>query len=70
MIEILPVLREPSAAVEPGDGAFDDPTTWKHHESFRMIASLDDFGFEIGQDFRQGLLKFGPLIAAIGKQLL
>ena len=34
-----------------------------------MIGALDDFGFEIGEDFRQGLLEFRSLIAAVGKQL-
>ena len=34
-----------------------------------MIGALDDFSFEVGQDFRQGFLEFRPLIAAIGKQL-
>ena len=35
-----------------------------------MIGAFDDFTFEVWEDFRQGLLKFRPLIAAIGKQLL
>ena len=34
-----------------------------------MIGALDDFSFEIGEDFRQGLLEFRSLIAAVGKQL-
>jgi len=34
-----------------------------------VIGALDDFGFEIGEDFRQGLLEFRSLIAAVGKQL-
>src|SRR5436305_9115945 len=44
-IEVLPILGKPSAAVEPSKGAFDDPTAWKHHESFRPIGALDDFQF-------------------------
>src|SRR5258707_10984490 len=51
-----------SAAVEPSKGAFDDPTAWKHHESFRPIGALDDFSFELWQDLRQGLLKVRPLV--------
>src|SRR5436189_4134337 len=50
-------------------GAFDDPTAWKHHESFRPIGALDDFSFELRQDLRQGLLKVRPLVATIGKEL-
>jgi len=34
-----------------------------------VIGALDDFSFEIGEDFRQGLLEFRSLIAAVGKQL-
>ena len=32
--------------------------------------ALDDFSFEIGQDFRQPLLELRPLIAGVGEQLL
>jgi len=46
-----------------------DPTTWKHHKSFGLIGALDDFSFEVGQDFRERLVKFRPLIAGVGKQL-
>jgi len=62
-------LGKPSAAVEPSKGAFDDPTAWKHHESFRPIGALDDFSFELRQDLRQGILKVRPLVATIGKEL-
>ena len=51
------------------DCAFDDPTAWKRHESFRPIGALDDFSFELWQDLRQGLLKVRPLVATIGKEL-
>ena len=42
---------------------------WEHYKSFGVIGALDDFSFEIGKDFRQGLLEFRSLIAAVGKQL-
>ena len=34
-----------------------------------MIRALDDFSFEVRQNFRQGLLEFRPLMATVGKQL-
>ena len=34
-----------------------------------MIRALDDFSFEVRQNFRQGLLSFLNLIATVGKQL-
>jgi len=68
-IEVLPIFGKPSASIEPSNGALDHPTTWEHDESFGVIGALDDFSFEVGQDFCQGLLEFRPLIASVGKQL-
>ena len=39
----------------------------KHHESFGVIGALDDFSFEMRQEFREGRVEFGSLIAAVGK---
>ena len=69
-IEIFPILGEPAATVEPSNRALDDPTAWKHHKSFGMIAALDDFSLQVGQDFRECFLEFLPLIATVGKELL
>ena len=47
-VEVLPIFGEPSAAVEPRDSAFNDPTTWEHHKLMSgLIGSLDDFGFDM-----------------------
>jgi len=67
-IEILPVLGESSAAIEPGDGTLDDPAFGQHCKSFDLIGSPDDFGFEVGQDCCEGLVEFRPLVAGVGKQ--
>ena len=48
--EVLPVLGQSAAAVEPGDGAFDHPTPGLDDEALHPIGSLDDLGLEIGQD--------------------
>jgi hypothetical protein len=39
----------------------------RHHESFGVIGALDDFSFELRQEFRERPLEFGSLIAAVGK---
>ena len=67
---MLPILGKPSAAVEPSNRALDDPTAWQHHKSFGAIGASDDFSFEVRQDFRERLVEFRPLIAAVGEQLL
>ena len=68
-IEALPIFGKPSAAVEPSNGAFDDPTAREHHESFGLIGAFDDFSFEAGQDFRQRLVELRPLVAGVREQL-
>ena len=61
-VEVLPVLGQSAAAVEPGDGAFDHPTPGLDDEALHPIGSLDDLGLEIGQDAGQGAVKDRPLI--------
>ena len=56
-VEVLPVLGQSAAAVEPGDGAFDHPTPGLDDEALHPIGSLDDLGLEIGQDAGQGAVK-------------
>ena len=46
-VEVLSILGEPSAAIEPSNGALNDPTTWKHHKSIGVIGAFDDFSFEV-----------------------
>ena len=67
-VEVLPVLGQSAAAVEPGDGAFDPPTPGLDDEALHPIGSLDDLGLEIGQDAGQGAVKDRPLIGAVGEQ--
>ena len=68
-IEILPILGESSTAIEPCDGTLDDPAFGQHCKSFDLIGSPDDFGFEVGQDFCEGLVEFRPPVTSVGKQL-
>ena len=39
-IEVLPVLGEPSAAVEPGESALDNPTLGQYAKSLGLIGPL------------------------------
>ena len=42
---------------------------WEHDESLGVIRTLDDFSFDVGQNFCERLLESRPLIAAVGEQL-
>ena len=65
--EVFKVLGQSPASVEPGEGAFDNPTLWENPEAFGVIRPFDDFDFEVRKRFGQSLLKDRPLISAIGE---
>ncbi len=63
-IETLPVLGQSAAAVEPGDGAFDDPALRQYGEAMQFVAldHLNDPVTGAGRDLRG----FGPLVTGVG----
>ena len=69
-IAVLPILGEPSAAIEPSKRAFDDPAFGQNDKSRDAIGSLDDVDLQTWADSCQGGCEFRSLIAAIGEQLL
>lgn len=69
MVAVLPVLGEPPAAVEPGDGSLDDPALWFDDEASYVVATLDDLDRKAWHDFGSTILKHAPRIGAVSKQL-
>jgi hypothetical protein len=69
-VEVLPILGKPSAPVEPGDGALDNPTAGKHHESFGVIGALDArikaMRIDTGPPFSALLTLWLSMMAAVG----
>ena len=45
-VKVFEVLGQSPAPVEPGEGAFDNPTLWENLEAFGVIRPFDDFDFE------------------------
>ena len=68
MVEAFPILGQSAAPVEPSDRAFDDPAFGEHDELLDAIGSLDDFGFQIGQDCGQRAVEDRSLVGAVGEQ--
>ena len=66
--EVLEILGEPSAAIEPSDRALDDPALWQELEA-RAIAALDDLELPIGDGVEE-LFELGALIGAVADDLL
>src|SRR5580658_780603 len=63
--EIFPVLCQPAAAVEPPDGAFDDPSFGQNDKAFGSIGTTNDFSDETRRDARESLMEHRPGIGAI-----
>ena len=64
----LPILGEPSAAPEPGEGTLEDPAAWQNLKAFCHIGTFDDLD-RPAPDADQGGAQFGPGIAAIGENV-
>ena len=69
VVAIFPVLGEPTAPVEPADGAFDNPALRFDDEAFGMIATSDDIDRQHGHDGGGGGLEDRSRIAAVCEQL-
>src|SRR5215204_5863902 len=67
--EALPVLGQPTAAVQPSYGAFDDPALRQDREALGLIGPLDDLHPDAAADASQTRLELRPLIAAVGVKL-
>jgi len=68
MAQPFPILGQTAAAVEPGDGSFDDPALRQHDKAAR-IGSLDDLDVDLAADAGQPILEYWSLIAAVGVKL-
>lgn len=64
-VETLPVLGKSAAAVEPGDGSFDDPALWQYGEGMQF-AAFDDLKDPVPGTCG-GLRGFGPLVSGISE---
>ena len=67
---VLPILGEPSAAIEPCDGALDDPAFGQDHKPADPIGAFDDFNVEMRQNFCKRFRKLRSLISAVGEERL
>ena len=68
-VQAFPILGQPAAAVEPGDGAFDNPAPGQHDEAFGLIGAFDDFDVELGDCLLRAAPEDIPAVAAVGIEL-
>lgn len=67
-IEALPILREPSASVQPSRRSFDGPPSRQHDYALPAIGSFDDFDLGAAEHALRRFLEFRPLITAVGME--
>jgi hypothetical protein len=58
-----------AAAIEPGDGAFDDPAFGFNDEAFGAISPFDDLDHQAADRAGNAILERSPRIGAVGEQL-
>ena len=68
VVAVFPILGEPPAAVEPADGAFDDPAFGFDDEAFGAISAFDDLDHEAAHGFRGAVCEDRSGIGAVGEQ--
>ena len=69
-VEIFPIFGKSSAAIEPRDGAFNDPSFGYDLETDCGVGTLDDLNVEMRKNFCQCGGEFRSLISAIGEERL
>ena len=68
MVSVLPVLGEATTAVEPGDGALNDPALWLDDEAFGVIGAFDDLDHQATDRFDSAVVEHWPGISGISEQ--
>ena len=69
VVAVFPILGEPPAAVEPCDGALNDPTLGFDDKAFSVISAFDDFDHQAAHRFGGAVAEYRPRIGAVGEQL-
>src|SRR5271170_54458 len=69
-VEILPILGEPAATIQPRNRAFDNPAFRQNDKTLGLIAAADDLDFELRHDFNQSSVEDRAAIGRVGKKFL
>jgi hypothetical protein len=68
--EVLKILGEAAASIEPCESSLDDPPARQDFEPFGCVRALHDRDGKPGQGLRQRVTEFRALISAVGEEFL
>ena len=69
VVAVFPVLGQSSAAVEPADGALDDPALGLDDEAFGVISASDDLDHQATYRCGGAAVEDRPCVGTISEQL-
>jgi hypothetical protein len=69
VVAVFPILGKPTAAVEPGDGALDDPSFGFDDKAFGVIGTFDDLHHQAAHRAGGTILEDWSGRGAVGEQL-
>ncbi len=69
VVAVFPVLGEPPAAVEPGNGALNDPTLGFDGKAFDAISAFDDLDHQAAHRCGGTVVEDRACIGAVSEQL-
>ena len=69
VVAVLPVFGEPPAAVEPGNGALNDPTLGLDDKALGAIGAFDDLHHQTAHRCGGTVVEDRPRIGAVSEQL-
>ena len=69
VVAVLPVLREATTSIEPANGALDNPALRLDDKAFRVVATPDYLGQEVGHDMSDAVGEDRSGIGAVREQL-
>ena len=69
MVAVLPIFGEPPAAVQPGDGALDDPAPGFDDKALGTIRAFDDLDRQAAHRCGGAIEEDRPCVGTVGEQL-
>lgn len=69
VVAILPILGEAATSIEPADGTLDNPALRLDDKAFRVVATPDDLGHQVGHDMSDAVGEDRAGIGAVREQL-